>query len=582
MIKKNFLALNIFFFIISLNGQDVYIQKYDDLVNKTHTERTLLLSGYYDQGIRNLDSITVFEKINSIKKIAQKANDNQLILETELMQLHYYAFRKKFSKNFTVNKIQALYETAKDENILWLEIRTQSLLANYLYDFHQEYGLGFEYFKKTAKLLENISIEEYPLKQICLNQIAKVYSEFKEYEKTIDYLKKAKDLNSKYNSEFYRPHIYNTLADSYAQINQIDSSNHYFNLNLQSAIKKNDIVWVGISSGNIGANHLKQGNYKKALPLLKKSVQIMENAKDWSFASGRLTDLGNVYLAVDDIVNAKKAAEKSTDYARKSNAYHRFLKLYRLKSYIATKELKAKTAAKYLDSVFVVKDSLAKAFNGIILIRAQQRILIEKERLEKEKERQENLKKIIIRNTLIVLLGILIVFMFLKYRRNKKKALKNEKKIISEKDNAEKRLSLASEKLKEFTKSFIDKNRKIEALEKLISSNANDIENNINEVKTTINQLKKSSILTDEGWNSFVGVFNQVYPTFFNSLKIKYPKITPSEIRLLALSKLELDNKQMALMLGVGSSAIRQIKSRFLNKYATEKDILLIDIINRI
>ncbi|MGK0414698.1 MAG: hypothetical protein ACJA1B_002926, partial [Polaribacter sp.] len=210
MIKKYFFVLNTFFVIISLNAQDNYIQRYDYLVSKTHAERTLLLSEFYDHDIRDLDSITIFENINSIKGFAKRANDDQLILEMELMQLHYYIFRKKFSKNFTVDKIKALYEIAKRKNILWLEIRTQSLLANYLYNYHQEYGLGFEYYKKTAKLLENISIEDFPLKQICLFQIAYVHSEFREYEKTINYLKKAKKLESKYNSAYYSPHINNT------------------------------------------------------------------------------------------------------------------------------------------------------------------------------------------------------------------------------------------------------------------------------------------------------------------------------------------------------------------------------------
>jgi hypothetical protein len=120
VIKKYFFVLNTFFGIISLNAQDNYIQKYEYLVSKTHAERTLLLSEFYDQDIRNLDSITIFENINAIKGFAKKANDDELILEMELLQLHYYTFRKKFFKKFTVDKIKALYEIAKGKNILWL------------------------------------------------------------------------------------------------------------------------------------------------------------------------------------------------------------------------------------------------------------------------------------------------------------------------------------------------------------------------------------------------------------------------------------------------------------------------------
>jgi DNA-binding NarL/FixJ family response regulator len=172
--------------------------------------------------------------------------------------------------------------------------------------------------------------------------------------------------------------------------------------------------------------------------------------------------------------------------------------------------------------------------------------------------------------------------MFLRYRRNKKQTLKKQKEIILERNRAEEQLNLASQKLNIFTSSFIDKNRKIEELEKVISSGLKQKENSINDIQLSIDQLKKTSILTDANWDDFTAIFKQVYPTFFDSLKSKYPKITPSEIRLLALSKLELENKQMALMLGVGSNAIRQIKSRFLKKYTTEEGTILFDLIKKI
>ena len=580
MIKKNFLALNIFFFIISLNAQDDYTQEYDDLLNRTHAERTLQLSDFYHEDIRYSDSITVFKKINLIKKAAKNANDIELLLETELIQLHYYVYRKKFSKDFTVKKIKQLEKIANEKNILWLQIRIQSLLANYLYNFHQEYGLGFEYYEKTAKLLENISIEDFPLKQICMFQIAYVHSQFKEHQKAITYLNKIKNLTSKYNQKYYNPHIYNTLGDSYAQLKRIDSSNYYFKLNLQSAIRKKDTAWIGISAGNLGTNQLNQGNYKKALPLLKKSVKIMENLQDWSFASGRLSDLGQVYLELNDVIKAKKSAKKSNYYRKKSESYSRFLNLYKLQSNIAAHEFKPKIAAKYLDSVFIVKDSLGKIFNETKLLRAKQRIALEKQRFKEEKIKLDNFKKIIYRNTLIVLLGVLVTFMFLRYRKKKKKALNEHEKTISEKNKVEQQLNHASQKLKMFTGTYKDKQEKIEELEKIINESLK--ENDKNDIESSIYQLKKSSILTEQNWNDFATVFEQVYPAFFEKLKSRYPKITPSEIHLLALSKLELDNKQMALMLGVGSSAIRQIKSRFLKKYSTKEDVFLTDIVERI
>ena len=73
-------------------------------------------------------------------------------------------------------------------------------------------------------------------------------------------------------------------------------------------------------------------------------------------------------------------------------------------------------------------------------------------------------------------------------------------------------------------------------------------------------------MLTDDDWKNFVRLFDTVHEGFLNRLKEKLPGLSPAETRFVALSKLRLNNKEMAAMLGVSTDAIRQTRSRLKRK----------------
>jgi DNA-binding CsgD family transcriptional regulator len=99
------------------------------------------------------------------------------------------------------------------------------------------------------------------------------------------------------------------------------------------------------------------------------------------------------------------------------------------------------------------------------------------------------------------------------------------------------------------------------------------------EQQEIINQLIESTLLNDEDGDNFVKMFDKVHTGFFSRLNEKWTGLTPSEIRLITLSRLKLDNKKMARMLGVSSGAIRQVKSRLRRKVEVETKESLNEII---
>jgi hypothetical protein len=81
-----------------------------------------------------------------------------------------------------------------------------------------------------------------------------------------------------------------------------------------------------------------------------------------------------------------------------------------------------------------------------------------------------------------------------------------------------------------------------------------------------LNRLINATLLTEEDWREFRQLFDKVYPGFLIRLKDKMPDLNPAEIRLLALTKLQLAPKEMAAMLGIGYEAIRKSRQRLRKK----------------
>ena len=130
--------------------------------------------------------------------------------------------------------------------------------------------------------------------------------------------------------------------------------------------------------------------------------------------------------------------------------------------------------------------------------------------------------------------------------------------------NAQKQLELRQQQLRNFSDSIKEKNRLIEVFEKQVAQS----KVHQSQKQEYIKQLTNSIILTEEDWDSFKTLFEEVYPDFFFMLKQDYPQITKAEIRLMAMLKLNLKNKEIGAMLGISPESVVKTKYRLKKKLA--------------
>lgn len=115
------------------------------------------------------------------------------------------------------------------------------------------------------------------------------------------------------------------------------------------------------------------------------------------------------------------------------------------------------------------------------------------------------------------------------------------------------------------------KNQLIEALSQEVKTL--NIQNKQEESQKiqNISLLVESRLLSDSDWIEFKRIFDEVHAGFFVRLKDKYPQLTPAEIRLSALIKLNLSTKEIAAILAVSPKSVNVARYRLRKNLGLEK-----------
>jgi DNA-binding NarL/FixJ family response regulator len=129
---------------------------------------------------------------------------------------------------------------------------------------------------------------------------------------------------------------------------------------------------------------------------------------------------------------------------------------------------------------------------------------------------------------------------------------------------------------------ILEKNKIISEIREELSTIRDFHNSNLNTEIDIISELLTARILTEENWTDFKQKFKEVYPDFITKTKVKFGKLTDTEIRLACLIKLNISNNDIGSMLGISPESVIKSKYRFKKKINLGEDIQLDDLINEI
>jgi DNA-binding CsgD family transcriptional regulator len=361
----------------------------------------------------------------------------------------------------------------------------------------------------------------------------------------------------------------NTLGLCFQKMNNLASSDEFFNKALQSPYLKPDDIRYTIIQGNLAKNHFLRGEYKEALPLAMIDFNKAAEVQDPDLAANAAVLISNIYLKLENKSAFSEWLKKAQLYDLEvkplytERYYERRQELYLLLSKWHNLNGQKDLASQYLDSVIMAKDTLNAKLSALYLLRATQSDQAKKHAQEQEQLRITQQKKkfqILVFSIIIVFLLIISVLMY-RFLQTKRKLerLENQRKLSA----AEQKLQEAQQHLQSFMENIAEKERLIEKLS-LNTENTNELE-----------KIMHAAILTEEDWKKFKTAFETVYPLFFEKLHKKIASISPAEIRLLTLVKMKLSRNEIANTLGISPLSVNVTWHRIRKKIPENNTITM-------
>jgi DNA-binding CsgD family transcriptional regulator/tetratricopeptide (TPR) repeat protein len=344
---------------------------------------------------------------------------------------------------------------------------------------------------------------------------------------------------------------WNVAGLSYMKLGKYDSSVYCYNQLITFAKSINSGVWIGIATGNIGDVLYLQNRERDALPYWQKDID-----SSIKYGEGDNAFLSKAYINRYQFNSGQqKNALNELQYAfaqvRPGSVTTKMIVAKILADCFT--QIGINDSADYYNKYYYIKtDSINQIIsrNNYSLVRL--RLDFDKKNNEVVMVKKERRTEILRRNFLLGLLIVAVIIGLLFYNRQRLKiklARKQNELARAEMDAARQQLVL-------FTDTLLEKNEQIEKLTLSLQGQ--------NEANT--DELVHQTLLTEDDWNRFKDLFEKTHPGFFDKMKEKAPGITAAEIRLAALVKLGLDNKQMASMQGISLGGVRSTKARLRQK----------------
>ena len=558
----------------------------------------------------SLQGTPIFQKLLALAE--EEGNEAEQIFFLNEMAFWYAYGRKMGAKHQKAIKIsQQALEKAEESRFSYWIAYTHNQLGN-LYNTISETEKAVEHYWEARLLFQQIGYSKSPWMKEFLFDWAKFnYFQFYQADTMLHYLRQAtayKCLHPRKNIE--TPNLMGILYknDYSGEIKNYDSALIYFQKALELARIYKDTAWIGIAMGNLGATYEFKKEYELALKYYEEDAKISQKygetleiiTNSIQIANtNRL--LGRLELAYKIITEAEKLKDRPKDtmyvysfymikawilydMGRYKEAYEAYRKNYELEMTQGRLKRTTKTAQAKL-SLY------------------QKIYLREKELLEQNKR-----NAVLLRNSIIGFLFAILIIVWILYNRrqmrnNAEKELLEQKNLLAlseqkriadelkaEKELLEQKALLASSEQKRieaelenariqlanYVENLLQKNEIIERA--AVELSKYEKQNVLQTEKISLDELYNARLSTEEDWVKFKILFDKVYPHFLDGLRNRIKDITPADLRLIALTKLNIRGKEMATMLGISYDSVRKAKYRLKKKmeqleYLELKDI---------
>ncbi len=513
----------------------------------------------------------------------------------------------------------------------------KGIAGSYLYQgrsyyYKDQYGISFDYLEKARRIFEEIndreglakyhfasgannaiignlinatedfqavvtlSAETGNKKLQCLGYISLGSLHIQRGEPVIamSYTNEALELAIEYNDSSHVANAMTNMGKAYRLSGVLDSALYFMKQGLELRTLLRHDRGVASSGLTIGELLIEMRQYREAIDILESSRALFNELLD---------DTG-ISIAMIRKAEALAFAEKKDQAFATANEAFLLTRNIRNPSLIGDAYAMLATiharfgyfneAYDYTLLMNNIRDSLAEANKERIIseldvrfqtARKDDRIML----LEAQNEVQR--KNNILLTVSIVALGVILLLILILYR-SKIVGLKRQRNLLEQEQTIRRQESELKDKEQQILKEQLEaKSRELaskalemlrinETIESIIekledhSRHNHDDEKLSQYIRGIISGLE--SQLKNNSWNEFEKIFNNIHSEFFTKLLTVCPDLTPTEIKIAALLKLNLNTKEIAALTYKSEAGVKSTRYRLRKKLQLNSDDSLI------
>jgi tetratricopeptide (TPR) repeat protein len=396
-----------------------------------------------------------------------------------------------------------------------------------------DYARALKYLYDALAILDQI--DDIPQRSILLITIGRVYLEVQDLEKADDFFTRSSilkrtigDFFGLFSSVYNRGIIYSKRGDR-------TGARAFFSEALALAKIVNRRESEAYVSDSYGYLALEEGKNKEAKQHFEKAVEISKSIGLKTVWGASLIGLGKTYLAMKKPKDAIKPLRESLEMCSEFGMSSLECECLQTLAQAYEKSGKLKESIEYFNRFIALNATVYSQERQRAIVEVQARVEIEK--ADRERARMESIAK---------------------------DASERADLLRAEAERQSQELTALALQLVEKNEFLCDLKSEIEpALKSSKKAKA-------------ISQRIDDHIRSDRDWETFENQFNQVHGGFLRELSGRYPSLTPAELKIAILIRLNLSTKAMANLLCLSLRTIENHRQNIRNKLRLGADANLV------
>ncbi|SIS03010.1 Tetratricopeptide repeat-containing protein [Mucilaginibacter lappiensis] len=414
----------------------------------------------------------------------------------------------------------------------------------------------------------------------------------KQSDKAFQLYNKALALYTSTGNKKGQAEIFGAIGHLYEKHHQYDSSFYYQHLALRTYNQIGDNYGQAKIYENLGSIHEDLANYDSSYTCFKKSLEIYRQHHDEVASIEVINNIGDILRKTGKYAQGIEQSRLAYTLSVKNN------NLYQLAA--ACRDLgKGYQLLHQMDSAYHYLE-LSRKYSLEVYSRESLKqtsflqVLYDMDKKSDEIVRLNNIRKInqIVTIAIVTIVLLLIVLGLVTFSRQRLKirdqrVLAEQNKSIFEaqhelmqlelknkqleEESLKQQLELKSQELSTHTLNLIKNNQLLEnmrnTLQDMVKEDKRDQKKQMQQIIQQINQ----SFNHEQQWKEFTLAFEQVHQRFFDKLKLHSSELTSTDMRLIALLKVNMDSKDIAGLLGISIDSLRVARYRLRKKLNLEQ-----------